>query len=52
MATPIVQFAVRLDPALHTQLTALARAERRSVNSEVIRAIEKHVASNRGENTK
>jgi predicted HicB family RNase H-like nuclease len=43
MATATVQIAVRIAPELHAQITALALAERRSVNSEVVRALEAHV---------
>lgn len=39
-----VQFALRLPKDIHKKVVAKAGAERRSVNAQIVRAVEKDVA--------
>jgi len=40
-----VQFALRLPKDIHSKVVKKAQAERRSVNAQIVRAVEKDVAA-------
>lgn len=39
-SSPIVRFALRLPPELHRQLAATAKAEKRSINNQILEILE------------